>query len=112
MQQAQALEAIDRAEFIAVSIVVLCELVWVLDRSYAARRDDIAATLRSLLVMPKIMVDRPAAAAGLSLLDAGGDFADAVIAYDGKRLGGSRFVSFDKRAVKRLVQQGVEAELL
>jgi hypothetical protein len=32
------------------------------------------------------------------MLDAGGDFADGVIAYEGKWLGAETFVSFDKKA--------------
>ncbi len=46
------------------------------------------------------------------LLDAGGDFADGVIAHDGQMLGGDVFVSFDRKAVKRLTDQGVETRLL
>jgi len=34
------------------------------------------------------MVHRPAVEAGLALLDAGGDFADATIVYEGRWLGG------------------------
>ena len=43
-----------------------------------------------------VVVNRPAAEAGLALLDAGGDFADGIIAYEGSRLGADIFVSFDK----------------
>jgi hypothetical protein len=42
------------------------------------------------------VVNRPAVEAGLSVLDAGGDFADGVIAYDGSWLSGEVLVSFDK----------------
>jgi predicted nucleic-acid-binding protein len=48
----------------------------------------------------------------LRLLVAGGDFADAVIAFSGRRLGGERFVSFDRRAVQLLADLGEPAELL
>jgi predicted nucleic-acid-binding protein len=50
--------------------------------------------------------------AGLISLDAGGDFADGVIAYEGKWLGGETFVSFDKEAVKLVAAQGSSARLL
>ncbi len=50
--------------------------------------------------------------AGLSLLEAGGDFADGVIAYEGRWLGGETFVSFDQKAVALLSQQGQAAQLL
>ena len=57
------------------------------------------------------MVDRPGAAAGLAVLEAGGDFADGVIAYEGAKLGGDTFVSFDKQAVKLLQASGASARL-
>ena len=46
------------------------------------------------------------------MLEAGGDFADGVIAYEGNWLGGEVFVSFDKRAVALLTVQGRPARLL
>jgi predicted nucleic-acid-binding protein len=57
-------------------------------------------------------VNRPTVEAGLSLLDAGGDFADGVIAYEGSWLGANTFVSFDKRSVRLLEAQGGSARLL
>jgi predicted nucleic-acid-binding protein len=46
------------------------------------------------------------------MLDAGGDFADGVIAFEGLALGADKFLSFDKNAVDLLVGQGMPAELL
>jgi predicted nucleic-acid-binding protein len=43
------------------------------------------------------------------MLDAGGDFADGVIAHHGHLLGGDTFVSFDRRAVDLLASQGKAA---
>jgi predicted nucleic-acid-binding protein len=48
----------------------------------------------------------------LAVLEAGGDFADGVIAYEGAWLGGETFVSFDKKAVTLLTDQGHSARLL
>ena len=50
--------------------------------------------------------------AGLAVLNAGGDFADGLIAYEGKWLGGETFVSFDKQAVALISKQGYAARLL
>ena len=50
--------------------------------------------------------------AGLNMLDAGGDFADGVIAYQGRWLGAETFVSFDKQAVRLIKAGGAEARLL
>jgi predicted nucleic-acid-binding protein len=57
-------------------------------------------------------VNRAAAEAGLALLDAGGDFADGVIAYEGSWLGADGFVSFDRMAVRLMEVQGESARLL
>jgi len=45
-------------------------------------------------------------------LDAGGDFADGAIAYEGRWLGGDIFVSFDRKAVRLMEAQGDSAQLL
>jgi predicted nucleic-acid-binding protein len=90
----------------------LCELVWVLSQGYKIASDDIAGAVRALTSAANVVVNRPAVEAGLALLDAGGDFADGVIAYEGNWLGGETFVSFDKKAVKRLTAQGECARLL
>jgi predicted nucleic-acid-binding protein len=105
-QQRCALEMVEAAGLVAVSATALCELVWVLDRRYAVPRPDIAAAIRALLGMRTIAAHRPAIEAGLTMLEAGGDFADGVIAYDGQWLGGETFVSFDRKAVKLLGEQG------
>jgi predicted nucleic-acid-binding protein len=73
---------------------------------------EVAAAIRALLAAGNVEVDRPAVAAGLTMLDAGGDFADGVIAYEGRWLGAETFVSFDKSAVEMLTAQGVSARLL
>jgi predicted nucleic-acid-binding protein len=111
-QSGIALEAMERASLVAISVHSLCELVWVLDRRYAVSRRDIALTIQRLVDTQNVVVNRPAVDAGLTMLDAGGDFADGVIAYDGKWLGGETFVSFDKAAIKRLTAQSQSARLL
>jgi predicted nucleic-acid-binding protein len=103
--------ALRRAEIVALPLSTLCELVWVL-RSYKIGLADIAMTIRDLINGANIVVNRPAAEAGLAMLNAGGDFADGVIAYEGNWLGAETFVSFDKRAVGLLEAQGKSARLL
>lgn len=110
-QSKAAQAALRRAEIVAVSLSTLCELVWVL-RSYSIGPVDIAATIRDLTNGANIVVNRPAADAGLAMLNAGGDFADGVIAYEGNWLGADTFVSFDKKAIKLLEAQGKSARLL
>lgn len=111
-QQRVAIEALDAAETVAVSVQSVCELAWVLARGYRTSRDDIAVAIRQLLETRNIAVDRPAVEAGLAVLEAGGDFADGVIAHDGRWLGGETFVSFDVQAVKLLARSGQTTQLL
>lgn len=110
-QAAAADRVLKSATVIAVTLPCLCELVWVLLKVYGLSRTDVAAAMRALLAIGNVEADRPAAEAGLAVLEAGGDFADGVIAYDGSRLGGQTFVSFDRQAVKLLQAAGVAARL-
>ncbi len=100
------------AEVVALALPVLCELVWVLSQGYRIPSADIAQTIRRLVNSDNVIVNRPAVDAGLALLDAGGDFADGAIAYEGSWLGGDVFVSFDKRAVKLMAAQGESVRFL
>jgi predicted nucleic-acid-binding protein len=111
-QQQNATQILEDAELVAVSTHVFCELAWVLDRSYRVSRSDIAAAIRGVLDMRNVVASRPAIEAGLALLDAGGDFADGAIAFDGQWLGADTFVSFDKKAVRLMQDQGRAALLL
>ena len=111
-QAAVAAEVLASAEVIAVPLPVLCEFVWVLTRGYGRSAEEITEAIRRLTDSAGVVLDRPAVEAGLALLQAGGDFADGVIAFDGRRLGGSVFVSFDRRAVQLIDATGVETRLL
>jgi predicted nucleic-acid-binding protein len=103
--------ALRKADVVALTIPALCELVWVL-RSYKIRPSDIADTIRGLLNSANLVVNRPTVEAGLVMLDAGGDFADGVIAHEGNWLGADTFVSFDKKAVRLMEARGKSARLL
>jgi len=111
-QASAAVKALTLAETVAVSLTALCELSWVLQGSYGVARSDIAATIRRLIETEKIEINRPAVEAGLAMLTAGGDFADGIIAYEGRWLGGDVFVSFDRKATKLLVAQGHAVHVL
>jgi predicted nucleic-acid-binding protein len=113
VKQAQAAtKLLKEAELIAVSLPCLCEFVWVLRRVYNFGLEDISAALDALLDASNVAVNRPAVDAGLANLNAGGDFADGLIAYEGNWLGAETFVSFDKRAVSLITKQGQQAKLL
>jgi predicted nucleic-acid-binding protein len=112
MQAEAAARVLRNASLVAVAVSSLCEFVWVLRRMYGLPAAEVAAAIRALLEADNVEVDRPAVAAGLAMLDAGGDFADGVIAYEGKWLGAETFFSFDSRAVEMLSAAGVSARLL
>jgi predicted nucleic-acid-binding protein len=107
-----ASKILKQADLIAVPLPCLCEFVWVLRRVYNFGQQDISAALETLLNVSNVAVNRPAVDAGLAVLNAGGDFADGLIAYEGNWLGGETFVSFDKRAVSLIARQGQQAKLL
>lgn len=111
-QSKAAAKLLTEAELIAIALPCLCELVWVLRKVYGLALSDAAAAIRALVVAANVEMNRPAVEAGLAVLDAGGDFADGVIAYEGQWLGGKTFVSFDKKAVALLKKQGQQARLL
>jgi predicted nucleic-acid-binding protein len=112
-KQAQAAAKLLReAEIIAVSLPCLCEFVWVLRRLYGFSQKDIGTALEALLDVSNVEVNRAAVEAGLAVHNAGGDFADGLIAFEGRWLGGETFVSFDKAAVSLLTAQGTQARLL
>ena len=96
-QAKAAVDLLESAEWIAIPVPVLCELVWVLRRVYGFSASDCATSI--------------AARAGLKLLSAGGDFADGVIAYGGRALGGEQLATFD-REVARLLSTAGEPVLL
>jgi predicted nucleic-acid-binding protein len=112
-QQARAAaKLLKDAEVIAVSLTSLCEFVWVLRSVYNFGQGNISAAIEALLDAGNVAVDRPAVDAGLAILNAGGDFADGLIAHEGNWLGGETFVSFDKKAVALIAKQGARARLL
>ena len=108
-QTDRAAAAVDGRDLVSVSTVALSEAVWVWRSVYRFRRGAVRAAVVSLLDLPRIAIDRAAVASGLAFLDAGADFADGVIAAEGRALGGEVFVSFDVRAVTAATRNGLAA---
>jgi predicted nucleic-acid-binding protein len=113
MRQSRIAQAeLAKADVVALAIPALCELVWVLSQGYKIPAAEIAEAIRHLINSANVVVNRPAVEAGLTQMDAGGDFADGAIAYEGNWLGAELFVSFDKQAVKLMEARGEPARLL
>ena len=112
LQASIAADVLRDAENVAVPLPALCEFVWVLLRGYGRNAGEIAGAIRRLAASANVSLDRPAVDVGLAMLEAGGDFADGVIAFDGRRLRGSVLTSFDRRAVELIAATGAETQLL
>ncbi len=108
----KARDLLHDAELVVVSLASLCEFVWVASRTYKLPRAAIASAIGDLLSGNQIVCDRAAAEAGLAMLIAGGDFADGIIAFEGRRLGGDIFATFDKKAARLIAETGGRVELL
>jgi predicted nucleic-acid-binding protein len=111
-QARRAAKVLAEADLVAVPVPVLCEFAWVLRRGYRKSATDVSDAIRRLMRSPNVVMNRTAVEAGMSALDAGGDFADGVIAHEGEWLGAEEFVSFDSKAVSVLQAQGSRARLL
>jgi predicted nucleic-acid-binding protein len=107
-----AARVLKNADQISASLAVLCEFVWVLRTVYGFSKTEVASAITVLAATGNVNMNRPAVDLGLAVLLAGGDFADGVIAFEGKWLGGDMFVSLDKDAVGILGKQGQAVKLL
>ena len=111
-QSAIARSILADAAAIYIPLPVLCEFAWVLRQGLHLTTGEVAEEIRILMQASTVIADRPAVEAGLIVADAGGDFADGVIAYEGRSMGAETFVSFDKKAVRLLSDAGLSTRLL
>jgi predicted nucleic-acid-binding protein len=111
-QQKAAVRLFREADSIIIPTLVFCESVWVLRSRYKNAPRDIAAQIDGIVESHKIVVADDEVRAGLDMMEAGGDFADGVVAYTGRSLalnGTAVFASFDQAAVRLLSQCGFSA---
>ena len=111
-QSAKAQDLLRTAELVVVPIVALCEFVWVMRQGLKIAPQTIAKSLRQLAAARNVVMDVPVFEAGIAILEAGGDFADAALAKDGQARGGEIFVSFDSKAVRGLAALGFKTKKL
>ncbi len=64
-QGRKAQRVIESAEVISVSIIVLCEVVWVLRRAYRYSSEDVANVTAGLFQSRNVQVELPADETGL-----------------------------------------------
>lgn len=112
VQSPASRRALKSADQVVISRHAFCEMVWVLRQGYRMPAAQIMQAIVGYLEAGNVVTDDAAVQAGLDAMRAGADFADGVIAYEGRWLGGETFVSFDKRAVAALEKQGQRVKLL
>lgn len=83
-----------------VDHLVLCELAWVLERSYAYARAQVNTALAALLEHDQLKIESPGMVRQALLLHAGGpaDFSDYLLAVRAQAAGYSPVLTLDKKA--------------
>ena len=96
------IEGLTEAAPAFVSIVVMVETVWVLDRAYGLGSGEIADTVERILQIGTLIVeDEQQIFTALAALRAGlGSFADAIIAVRSTKAGCSHTLTFDRKATR------------
>ena len=112
VQAKRARTALRDAAWIAITLPTLCEFVWVMRSFFKKSRSEVGMAVRSIVNQGNVSTDLSAVNAGLRCLETGSDFADGVIAFEGQRLGGEVFVTFDRKAAEQLATAGAAVELL
>lgn len=111
VQSAAAQKSLRNAELVGITLPALCEMVWVLRKLYKIPVGQIGEAIRRLIDSSNVVANRAAVEAGLQMLDRGGDFADGIIAYEGRWMGCDTFLSFDKQAIKLLAAAGRKTQV-
>jgi predicted nucleic-acid-binding protein len=112
VQSRASRQALSSADQVVISRHAFCEMVWLLRQRYKMSKAEIDKVIHGYLEADNVITDTSAVQAGLEAMNAGADFADGVIAYEGRWLGGETFVSFDKKAVSAIAKQGIKTKLL
>jgi predicted nucleic-acid-binding protein len=85
-----------------ISVVVMVETVWVLDRAYKLNALEIAEAVEGILQTEVLVVEKEQEVfTAMTMLRQGlGSFADALIAQLGSRAGCSKTLTFDRKAAR------------
>ena len=106
VQSAKATEILERRLTLKnpgfVSVVAMVETVWVLDRAYGLTAQEIATAVERLLQVEVLALEneQEVLTAMVALKQGRGSFADALIAELGARVGCTRTLTFDHKAVR------------
>lgn len=111
-QQQQSEAVLVNADKVFIPTSVLCEVVWVLLRSYKLTMSHVIEAIEQIMEIENVYLQEDEVMAGLELMRLGGDFADGVNEYCGRKMGGVEFVTFDKKAAHLMKKQGKKINLL
>lgn len=111
-EEAERATALLAANEVVIPTQTFCELIWVLARVYKLSRSELMDVVSAWSDTEGVVVDTAAVSAGLAVMKRGGDFADGVVAFEGRRIGGSVFATFDRRAARILAGEGHECLLI
>lgn len=94
--------AIKHRQLLHITLIVLCEVVWVLDYHYKIEHKQIGQFLNSLLHTEQIEVENRQLALKtlLEYQNSKADFADCLIALTNHAVGCTTTYTFDKKAAK------------
>lgn len=81
-----------------ISMIVLCELVWVLRRNYRYPPERIRDLLIAMLETEEFVLEDEAAISAILASGRRTDFSDEIIAYSSRRAGCRATVTFDQKA--------------
>lgn len=111
-QRIQAEEVLTHADRVFIPTTVFCETVWILLRSYKLSAADVISALEWIMEIENAYLHEDEVMAGLELMRLGGDFADGVNEYCGRKMGSYEFATFDKKAANLMAKQGKNVNLL
>ncbi len=111
-EEAERATALLSANDVVIPTQTFCELIWVLGRVYKLSRSELMNVVSAWSDAEGVVVDTAAVSAGLAVMKRGGDFADGVVAFEGRRIGGIVFATFDRRAARILAEEGHECLLV
>jgi len=111
-QSERARELLADAEEVVLTFVALAELDWVLRKQAKWSREIVVEVVQRLLLNPNVRYHRWTVDEGLAALEAGADFADGIIAYDGAWQHGETFATFDQKAAAVMQTRGGDVLLL
>jgi len=85
-----------------ISVVVMAEIVWVLDRAYGLADSEIVAAIERMLQIDVLLVEneQEVFTEMIMLKEGRGSFADALIAELGSRAGCLHTLTFDEKALR------------